>query len=85
MRTLNDAAGTVDETAILEAQNPGVRVLDALLADGPCDGCRHAPRCAQEQLACDAFAVWSAGRPRSRWQIAPRVPTRERYTMLLIS
>lgn len=55
----------------------------ALLEDGPCDDCRHAARCGAEHLACDAFAVWIAGRSATYWQTAPRQPTRERFAELL--
>ena len=50
-----------------------------LLEEGPCDDCRHAARCATQHLACDAFAVWVAGRRSIYWQTAARQPMRERY------
>ncbi len=62
----------------LEAPAAGDDAVAALLEDGPCDDCRHATRCGRELLACDAFAVWVAGRGSKCWQTAPRLPTRER-------
>jgi hypothetical protein len=44
----------------------------------PCDHCRHAPRCASLTLACDALAMWRAGRATAMG-LAPRVPSRARY------
>ena len=42
----------------------------------PCDGCRYAPRCAAVQLSCSAFSAYVHGEPRSRWSVAPRVPSK---------
>jgi len=44
----------------------------------PCQSCRFAERCKVNQLACDCFALYLAGKSEMRWRIAPRVPTRER-------
>ena len=68
---------------MLEAQDGATDIPGALFEDGPCDDCRHAPRCGRELLACDAFAVWVAGRGPRHWQTAPRQPTRERYAQVL--
>ena len=48
-------------------------IPEALLGPAPCDGCRSAPRCAAEKLACSAFAVYADGTPESRWAAAPRL------------
>ena len=42
---------------------------------GPCWACGFAPRCAAEQLACEAFSMYVHGEFRSRWATAPRAPT----------
>lgn len=45
----------------------------------PCDDCRFARRCAEEKLACEAFAMFVARAGAKRWRAAPRAPTRARY------
>lgn len=62
-----------------QAHDAGDDAVAVLLEEGPCDDCRHAARCAQALLACDAFAVWVAGRGPRHWQTAPRQPTREHH------
>jgi hypothetical protein len=48
------------------------------LAEAPCDGCRHARRCAARELACNAYVAFLEG--DRRWRHLPRVaPTRGRY------
>jgi hypothetical protein len=49
----------------------------------PCEGCRLALRCDTEHLACVAFSLFMTGKSSDRWQVAPRVPTRERYEAVL--
>lgn len=50
----------------------------------PCTGCRHFPRCSQEGLCCDAYAVsrMKPGASPERWAYAGRAPTRARYLAL---
>ena len=48
----------------------------------PCKGCRFAPRCRAERMACDAAAGWAAGLSEIRWRAAPRAPTRARLEAL---
>ena len=74
------AAAAPDLLDVAEkADDADGRDTHPLLEPGPCDDCRHAARCGAERLACDAFAVWVAGRGPRHWQTAPRQPTRERY------
>jgi hypothetical protein len=54
----------------------------ALNSPAPCDACKHRARCKAELLACDAWAVYLAGRSEARWKFAPRAPTRARYESL---
>ena len=49
----------------------------------PCRGCRFAPRCRAERLACDAAAGWAAGLSEIRWRAAPRAPSRARLEALV--
>ena len=49
----------------------------------PCRGCRFAPRCRADKLACDAAAGWAAGLSEIRWRAAPRAPTRARLEALV--
>jgi hypothetical protein len=49
----------------------------------PCDACRFADRCKMQLHACEAFGMFLHGLSETRWRIAPRVPTRERYQALL--
>jgi hypothetical protein len=60
-------------------RTPVSHAVDLLDEPSPCDACRFAERCRDEHLACDAFAIFAAGSPRSRWSGAPRVPTHERW------
>ena len=55
----------------------------AALEPRPCDGCRLAVRCDTEHLGCVAFSLFMTGKSSDRWQVAPPVPTRERYEALL--
>ena len=49
-------------------------------APAPCVGCRHEPRCALEQLGCDALVLFKrVTTSPERLAIAPRQPTRELY------
>jgi hypothetical protein len=49
-------------------------------APAPCIGCRHEPRCALEQLGCDALVLFKrVTTSPERLAIAPRQPTRELY------
>jgi hypothetical protein len=48
----------------------------------PCQSCRFAERCQADQLACDSFAVYLAGKSETRWRMAPRAPTRGRFEAL---
>ena len=52
------------------------------LEKSPCDGCRFAPRCAAEQLACAAFSMFAHGLPALRWQAAPRAPSHAQFLSL---
>jgi hypothetical protein len=46
----------------------------------PCDGCRHAPRCKAENLACEAFVLFKRfGTSPERWAYAPRFPNADIY------
>ena len=56
------------------------RAID--LEASPCDACRLKRRCADELLACDAFAMFAAGETVARWKGAPRAPTRARFDAL---
>ena len=49
----------------------------------PCRGCRFAPRCRADKLACDAAAGWAAGLSEIRWRAAPRAPTRARLEAII--
>ena len=69
--------------AIETAEEANAQDTHPLLEDGPCDDCGYAARCGSQRLACDAFAVWVAGRGSRQWQTAPRQPTRVRYVQLL--
>ena len=51
---------------------------------GPCDGCRFAPRCAVELLACERFSGFLHGSAESRWRAFPCAPSRARYYALLV-
>jgi hypothetical protein len=35
-------------------------------------------------MACDAFAVFASGASSTRWQAAPRMPTKARYEIVLL-
>jgi len=50
----------------------GVAQLDVILGPCPCDGCRHAVRCAIERLACARFSAYVHGVSAVRWSRAPR-------------
>ena len=44
----------------------------------PCDGCRHAPRCKTQQLACEALVIFRRiGTAPERWAAAARQPSAE--------
>ena len=51
----------------------GVRPL-VLEGPAPCDGCRHALRCASSSEACEAFALFVKYGREERWSYAPRQP-----------
>jgi hypothetical protein len=62
---------------------PGRHLEVAALGPCPCDGCPHAERCAQEALACSAFALFCSGLREPRWRLAPRCDaTHERFVEL---
>lgn len=54
----------------------------ALNSASPCDECRHSARCEADLLACDAWAGYLLGGIETRWNFAPRAPTRARYESL---
>jgi hypothetical protein len=59
--------------------------LDVILSrwsESPCDGCHLRRKCADAQLACERFSMFSHGEARSRWINAPRAPTRARFEAL---
>jgi len=56
-----------------------------LAEPAPCDDCRFAQRCREEQLACGAFAVFASGAAATRWQYAPRSPTRATYEVTMLA
>lgn len=57
----------------------GVSEFPRLVGPAPCDGCRFAPRCRAERLACEAFAMYAACESQKRWSVAPRAPKASRY------
>jgi hypothetical protein len=64
------------------AQRLDPSATDALTAPCPCESCRFAARCAAEQRACEAFALFVQGLAEPRWRLAPRAPTRARYLVI---
>lgn len=42
----------------------------------PCDGCRHAARCAKGE-ACEAFRAFAKGQSKAGWAPKPRQPRPE--------
>lgn len=50
---------------------------------GPCDGCWHRNRCAEQLLVCSAFAAFVSGKPQRKWQGLPRVDaSHEKYLQI---
>jgi hypothetical protein len=48
----------------------------------PCDACSQRARCAELNLACEAYAAYHRGAGKVRWFKAPRAPTASIYRML---
>jgi hypothetical protein len=48
----------------------------------PCDGCRQRVRCADLNLACEAYAAYQNGKGKARWSNADRSPTASIYGAL---
>jgi hypothetical protein len=67
----------------MAAHDHGTTERDYLHEVAPCDACRFRDRCQQRLHACEAFSMYCAGEPASRWQPAPRAPCRARYEALL--
>jgi hypothetical protein len=60
-------------------------LLDVMLSrvlESPCDDCRLRRKCADAQLACERFTMFSQGESRNRWLNAPMAPTRARFDAL---
>jgi hypothetical protein len=51
----------------------------ALLGPAPCDDCRHAARCQEQLLACDAFEYYARGASELKWRGVARQPSAQRY------
>ena len=56
-----------------------------LVKPSPCDQCRFGPRCVAERLACDAYRMFAVGLAATRWQSAPRAPTRAILELTVIA
>ncbi len=42
----------------------------------PCEGCKHARRCEDDELACEALVLFRrVSTSQKRWGYAPRIPT----------
>jgi hypothetical protein len=58
--------------------------LEILTVPGPCGGCRHQRRCAEQEIACQLFAeqvnaVTNQSRKRGRKPDEAKVPSRHWY------
>lgn len=54
--------------------------MPAAIGPTPCYGCKHAKRCAAEQLGCESLVLFKRVSPSpKRWSQAPRLPSKDLY------
>lgn len=68
---------------LMRRHAPELGVSPAPAEPGPCDGCATRSRCAEQGLACEAFALFvNVAHSIRRWRLAPRQASKIVYDRL---